>query len=62
MKLIDYSIHDNSVHLSVDNGLKLRVQTVGTDILRISCTKHEFCEDIGDLVVATPDTQAPTLD
>jgi hypothetical protein len=61
MKLIDYSIHENSVQLTTDNALKLRVQTVGADILRISCTKRAFCDTHGDIVIATPDDTAPTI-
>ena len=61
MKLIDYSIHENSVQLTTDNALKLRVQTVGADILRISCTKREFCDTHGDIVIATSDAAAPMI-
>ena len=61
MKLIDYSIHENSVQLTTDNALKLRVQTVGADILRISCTKRAFCDTHGDIVIATPDDTAPMI-
>jgi collagenase-like PrtC family protease len=41
MKLIDYSIHENSVQLTTDNALKLRVQTVGADILRIEAREQD---------------------
>ena len=61
MKLTEHRIHKNSILLYTDAGLKLRVQTVGSDIFRLSCTKSEFSTRPSDLVLATPDAVAPTL-
>ncbi len=61
MKMTGFTPVDHGVVVTTDKAYRLRIEAWRENILRLSCTNTEFCEDIGEIVTATPDAVPYTV-